>query len=97
VRVELQDSELLLRITDNGIGIPPALMPYLFDLYTQAEHSNDARNSGLGLGLALVKSLVEAHGGSVSASSGGAGHGSRFEVRLALAGAQVHADEAPRP
>jgi signal transduction histidine kinase len=96
VRVELQDSELLLRITDNGIGIPPALMPYLFDLYTQAEHSNDTRNSGLGLGLALVKSLVEAHGGSVSASSGGAGHGSRFEVRLALAGAQVHADEAPQ-
>lgn len=97
VRAQRQDEALLLQVSDNGIGIPPALMPHLFDLYTQAEHSTDARNSGLGLGLALVKSLVEAHGGSVSASSGGAGQGSRFEVRLALAGAHARADEAPQP
>jgi signal transduction histidine kinase len=77
---------LLLRVSDNGIGIPAALMPHLFDLYTQAERSSDSKNSGLGLGLALVKSLVEAHGGSVTASSGGAGRGSRFEVRLGLSG-----------
>jgi signal transduction histidine kinase len=77
---------LRLRVSDNGIGIPEALMPHLFDLYTQAERSSDSKNSGLGLGLALVKSLVEAHGGTVTASSGGAGHGSQFEVRLGLSG-----------
>jgi signal transduction histidine kinase len=75
---------LLVRVADNGIGIPEALMPHLFDLYTQAERSSDSKNSGLGLGLALVKSLVEAHGGSVAASSAGAGRGSQFEVRLKL-------------
>ncbi|MFC5551657.1 ATP-binding protein [Massilia aerilata] len=89
-RIELSmqsdDGWLLMRVSDNGIGIPPDLMPHLFDLYTQAERSSDSKNSGLGLGLALVKSLVEAHGGSVSASSGG--HGSQFEVRLKLAGQQ---------
>jgi signal transduction histidine kinase len=77
---------LRLRVSDNGIGIPEALMPHLFDLYTQAERSSDSKNSGLGLGLALVKSLVEAHGGTVMASSGGAGRGSQFEVRLGLSG-----------
>lgn len=59
-------------------------MPHLFDLYTQATRSPDGRDSGLGLGLALVKSLVEAHGGSVAASSPGTGFGSRFDVRLPL-------------
>jgi signal transduction histidine kinase len=84
VRVSAHEGWLLLRVSDNGIGIAPELMPHLFDLYTQAERSSDSRNSGLGLGLALVKSLVEAHGGSVAASSAGAGRGSQFEVRLML-------------
>jgi signal transduction histidine kinase len=91
-RIELgmceDDGWLLIRVSDNGIGIPADLMPHLFDLYTQAERSSDSRNSGLGLGLALVKSLVEAHGGSVTASSGGARRGSQFEVRLKLFGQQ---------
>lgn len=78
------DGWLQIRISDNGIGIAPELMPHLFDLYTQAERSSDSKNTGLGLGLALVKSLVEAHGGSVSACSAGAGCGSQFEVRLLL-------------
>jgi signal transduction histidine kinase len=81
-----EDGWLLMRVSDNGIGIPAELMPHLFDLYTQAERSSDGQNSGLGLGLALVKSLVEAHGGSVTASSGGASRGSQFEVRLKLSG-----------
>jgi len=89
-RIELsmraEDGWLLMRVSDNGIGIPAELMPHLFDLYTQAERSSDGQNSGLGLGLALVKSLVEAHGGSVTASSGGARRGSQFEVRLKLSG-----------
>lgn len=89
VLAEQHGADLLVRVTDNGIGIPGTLMPHLFDLYTQAEHAPDGRNSGLGLGLALVKSLVEAHGGSVAASSPGAGLGSRFDVRLPLAAAHA--------
>jgi signal transduction histidine kinase len=84
VSMRADDGWLLMRVSDNGIGIPEELMPHLFDLYTQAERSSDSKNSGLGLGLALVKSLVEAHGGSVTASSGGARRGSEFEVRLKL-------------
>jgi signal transduction histidine kinase len=84
VRMSADEGWLLVRVSDNGIGIAPELMPHLFDLYTQAERSSDSKNSGLGLGLALVKSLVEAHGGSVTASSAGAGCGSEFEIRLLL-------------
>lgn len=87
-RIEVQTRELdgwlQVGIADNGIGIAPELMPHLFDLYTQAERSADSKNTGLGLGLALVKSLVEAHGGTVSASSAGAGCGSQFTLRLPL-------------
>jgi signal transduction histidine kinase len=89
------DDWLLVRVADNGIGIAPELMPHLFDLYTQAERSSDSRNSGLGLGLALVKSLVEAHGGSVTATSAGANRGAQFEVRLKLSGQQALAGQAP--
>jgi|GEM_PF-2336831 len=84
VRAEWHGADLMVRVTDNGIGIPDTLMPHLFDLYTQATRSPDGRDSGLGLGLALVKSLVEAHGGSVAASSPGTGLGSRFDVHLPL-------------
>lgn len=96
VLVALEDNDVLLRVTDDGIGIPSALMPHLFDLYTQAEHAPGARNSGLGLGLALVKSLVEAHGGSVGASSAGSGQGSRFDIRLARAAGHARPG-APAP
>jgi signal transduction histidine kinase len=85
VRMSAHEGWLLLSVSDNGIGIAPELMPHLFDLYTQAERSSDNKNSGLGLGLALVKSLAEAHGGSVTVSSAGANRGSRFDVRLKLA------------
>jgi len=73
-----------LRITDNGMGIAPDLMPRLFDLYVQAERSADRTGGGLGLGLALVKNLVEAHDGTVTAHSPGDGHGSTFTVLLPL-------------
>lgn len=88
LRVEQHGADMLLGVADDGIGISEVLMPHLFDLYTQAEHSPDGRNSGLGLGLALVKSLVEAHDGSVVASSAGTGFGSRFDVRLPAAAGQ---------
>jgi signal transduction histidine kinase len=92
VGMTVAGDSLLLRVADNGIGIDPELMPHLFDLYTQAERSSDSRNSGLGLGLALVKSLVEAHGGSVTAASNGANHGAQFEVRLKLSEPQTLSD-----
>lgn len=71
-----------LTIADNGIGIDPAAIPELFDFYVQAERSTDRKNGGLGLGLALVKSLVELHGGSVAATSHGKDLGSTFTVTL---------------
>lgn len=84
VRMSAHEGGLLVSVSDDGIGIAPELMPHLFDLYTQAERSSDSKNSGLGLGLALVKSLVEAHGGSVTARSAGAGRGSQFDVHFKL-------------
>jgi signal transduction histidine kinase len=81
--LKAEENDVVLAVEDNGIGLNPELLPYLFDLYVQAERSADGRNGGLGLGLALVKSLVEAHGGDVSAESRGAGQGSVFSVRLA--------------
>lgn len=78
----IDESVATLTVKDNGIGLAPELLPYLFDLYVQAERSSSGKNGGLGLGLALVKSLVEAHGGEVSAESGGKDLGSIFTVRL---------------
>jgi len=74
----------VIKVSDNGQGIDAELLPRLFDLYVQAERSADRTGGGLGLGLALVKSLVEAHGGTITASSEGRGQGSVFTVRLPL-------------
>lgn len=75
---EPADGEVLLRLRDTGVGIAPELLPRIFDLFTQGESSN----GGLGLGLALVRRLVEMHGGQVAAHSDGPGHGSEFRLRL---------------
>ena len=80
--VRLLPQHVELNVSDNGIGIAPALLPRVFDLFTQAERSPDRSQGGLGLGLALVKSLTELHKGTVAADSGGVGHGSVFSVRL---------------
>lgn len=82
VAVTVQLSEICIAVSDNGIGISAELLPSLFDMFKQAERSTDSRNSGLGLGLALVKTLVEAHHGTIVVYSDGPGCGSRFEVRL---------------
>jgi PAS domain S-box-containing protein len=87
------DGLLEVRITDDGAGIAPALLPHIFDLFTQAERSPDRSQGGLGLGLALVKSLVELHGGSVTAHSDGPGKGSTFVLRLPRS---AEADRVPR-
>jgi hypothetical protein len=71
-----------IAVSDNGIGMAPGLVARAFDLFAQAERSVDRSSGGLGLGLALVKSLVELHGGTVSCESPGPGKGSRFTVCL---------------
>ena len=76
------DHEVVLRVRDSGIGIAPDLLPHVFDLFKQADHSLDRSHGGLGIGLTLVKRLVEMHGGRVQANSAGLGMGSEFEVRL---------------
>ena len=69
-------------VRDNGMGMPPELLERVFELFVQADRSYDRSHGGLGLGLALVKSLAQLHGGSVSATSAGVGQGSEFRLRL---------------
>jgi PAS domain S-box-containing protein len=82
VTLRSEGEEGVLRVEDTGIGMAAELLPRVFEPFTQAEQSLDRAKGGLGLGLTLVKRLVEAHGGTVSASSQGSGQGSVFEVRL---------------
>jgi signal transduction histidine kinase len=87
---------LCINVLDNGIGMAPELAARAFELFAQAERSSDRSSGGLGLGLALVKSLVELHGGTVSCDSPGQGRGSRFSVCLPLL-APLAARPAPPP
>jgi two-component system CheB/CheR fusion protein len=82
VRVEREGDEAVVRVRDNGSGIPAELLPRVFDLFTQGDRSLARSEGGLGIGLTLVKRLVEMHGGSVTGHSDGPGHGSEFVVRL---------------
>jgi CheY-like chemotaxis protein/anti-sigma regulatory factor (Ser/Thr protein kinase) len=80
--VERVGEEVLFRVCDNGIGISAEMLPKVFELFTQVERSLDRSQGGLGVGLTVVKRLVEMHGGRVEAVSSGAGCGSEFTVRL---------------
>lgn len=82
LQLEVDQNDITLTICDSGVGIDARLLPRVFDLFTQAERSPDRSQGGLGLGLALVKSLVALHCGSVSAQSSGPGQGSQFSVCL---------------
>ena len=79
-----EGSDVVFRVRDNGIGIPPEMLSGIFDLFAQVDHSLDHSQGGLGLGLTLVRSLVEMHGGSVQALSEGLSRGSEFVVRLPI-------------
>jgi PAS domain S-box-containing protein len=83
-----------VRVSDNGIGMSQGLIPTVFDLFVQGDTSLDRSKSGLGIGLALVKKLVELHGGEVQAASAGPGKGSEFVVRLPLAPASLDAKQS---
>jgi len=82
VRVERDGHEAVIRVRDNGMGIPAPLLHKVFDLFTQADRTLDRQFGGLGIGLALVRRLVDLHGGSVGAHSAGLGHGTEMVVRL---------------
>jgi PAS domain S-box-containing protein len=93
-----QRDEVVIGICDNGVGIPAELLPHVFDLFVQSDRSLDRSLGGLGIGLAVVKRLVEMHGGSVSASSEGLGKGARFEIRLPVTRPPDAVDvAAPKP
>jgi signal transduction histidine kinase len=81
---ETEQGEAVIRIRDSGIGIEPRDLPRIFDLFAQADPSSRRAEAGMGIGLALVRTLVERHGGRVTAASGGRGHGSEFTVRLPM-------------
>ena len=95
LRTALVDARVVLSVTDNGIGIEPQLAARVFDLFTQAEHTPDRSSGGLGLGLALVKNLVELHGGTVACTSPGPGLGSTFSVALPRLAAAETRQSAP--
>jgi PAS domain S-box-containing protein len=79
---ENTEHDVVIRVRDNGVGIPRELLPRIFDLFVQGERSLDRSQGGLGIGLTLVKSLVEMHGGRIEAHSEGAGGGSEFVIYL---------------
>jgi PAS domain S-box-containing protein len=80
--VERQGSDVVVTVRDTGVGIPADVLPKVFDMFTQAERSLERSQGGLGIGLSLVRGLVELHGGRVEAHSAGPGRGSEFVVRL---------------
>jgi CheY-like chemotaxis protein len=84
VSVERRDEEIEVRVRDTRIGIPADLFPHVFESFTQGDRSLARSRGGLGLGLALVRGLVQLHRGSVSAASDGPGHGAEFVVRLPI-------------
>jgi two-component system CheB/CheR fusion protein len=85
----------VLQVRDTGVGMPPELLPRVFDLFTQANRTPERAEGGLGIGLTLVRRLVELHGGTVEASSAGPGQGSTFTVRLPLATGDAAPAEFP--
>ena len=102
LRCSREGANVEICVRDNGVGISPELLPRIFDLFTQLDRRPDHTVSGLGIGLALVRRLVEMHGGTVTAHSAGVGAGSEFVIRLPLhagAGADIgrHAEIAVSP
>ncbi|HVE70085.1 MAG TPA: CHASE domain-containing protein [Thermoanaerobaculia bacterium] len=84
VSAEVEEREVVIEVRDTGQGIDPEFMPHLFERFRQADSSSTRSHMGLGLGLAIVRHLVELHGGTIAAESRGAGKGSTFRVRLPL-------------
>jgi len=86
IRIEtrVEGGNAVIDVTDSGVGMSAELLPRVFDLFVQSDRTLDRSEGGLGIGLSVVKRLVEMHGGRVAARSAGAGHGSTFEIRLPM-------------
>ncbi|MGI8560808.1 MAG: hybrid sensor histidine kinase/response regulator, partial [Luteimonas sp.] len=82
VQTDAGRSEVVLRVIDEGVGLDAGLLPRVFDLFTQGKRTLDRSEGGLGLGLTLVRRLVEMHGGSIAATSDGPGHGATFTLKF---------------
>jgi signal transduction histidine kinase len=95
-RATREGGHVVLRVDDSGAGIDPEFLPYVFERFRQAEMGATRRRAGLGLGLSIVKHLVEMHGGTVSAESEGEGKGASFAVRIPLAPARPERPFHPR-
>jgi PAS domain S-box-containing protein len=96
VRVERVNSHIEIIVSDTGVGIEPEFLPHVFDRFRQADGSTTKQYGGLGLGLSIVRHLVEMHGGTVRAESEGAGRGSTFTVMLPVTPVYQHADAGER-
>ncbi len=96
VRLERVDSQVEISVADTGIGIPQKFLPYVFDRFSQHDSTASRRYTGLGLGLAISKQLVELHGGTIQAKSPGEGQGSTFSVTLPLMIAHEQTDSEGR-
>jgi two-component system CheB/CheR fusion protein len=98
LQARMDDKQVVITVSDNGVGMEPAQIERMFDMFTQAQPAANHSHGGLGIGLALVRSIVELHGGRVGASSAGAGQGSEFRVFLPAtrtAAQPAGADQAP--
>ncbi len=100
VVLQCKDGRAVLRVRDSGVGISPAMLLRVFDLFTQGETSPDRTQGGLGIGLTLAKQIVEMHGGQIEARSHGLGKGCEFEISLPLMAERIEksatlSDEAP--
>jgi signal transduction histidine kinase len=84
IRAQVEDGQAIVAVSDDGIGIPPEKLPRLFERFYQVDGSATRRYGGMGIGLALCRAIVQAHGGRIWAESRGEGHGSSFYVSLPL-------------
>jgi CheY-like chemotaxis protein len=95
IRTEVTGATVAIEISDDGAGISPDLLPHIFELFTQSDHTLDRAQGGLGIGLSVVKQLIEMHGGECIARSAGLGRGSTFEIRLPRAAPVSEAASEP--
>jgi PAS domain S-box-containing protein len=97
VMANRSENEVLVTVKDEGIGIPPDSLMHIFDMFSQVDRAIDRTTGGLGIGLALVRALVEMHGGTVTAKSQGENHGSEFTVRLPVVAEMTNPLAGPTP
>lgn len=95
--VTKMEDKVMISVSDNGSGIPPEMLPRIFELFTQLDHGHARAQGGLGIGLALSRQLVEMHGGTVTVQSEGVGRGSVFTVELPVLEKKVQEESLPQP